>query len=60
MVKTIDCPRCNGGKLQISVANGYKIVTSGALSELPCIVYCKTCNRRIKYKVIKEEQVVKE
>lgn len=55
MIQQIDCPRCNGGKLKIEVAKGYKIQTSGALSELPCIVYCKNCNRKIKYKVVKEE-----
>lgn len=55
MVKIIDCPRCNGGKLKIEVANGYAIRTSGALSELPCIVYCKNCNRKIKYIVEKED-----
>lgn len=56
MVKTIDCPLCNGGKLTVNVDNGYKVITSGKLSDLPCIVYCKTCNRKIKYKVIKEEK----
>jgi hypothetical protein len=56
MVKFIDCPLCNGGKLKIDISNGYKIVTSGALSELPCIVVCKTCNRRVKYKVVKEDE----
>ena len=55
MVKIIDCPLCNGGKLKIDIANGYKVVTNGALSELPMIVVCKTCNRRVKYTVIKEE-----
>jgi hypothetical protein len=56
MVKIVDCPRCNGGKLKIEVANGFKIVTSGALSELPCITFCKTCNRKIKYKVVKDDE----
>ncbi len=55
MIQVIECPRCNGGKLYINVSKGYKIVTTGALSELPCIVYCKTCNRKIKYKVEKVE-----
>lgn len=55
MVKMIDCPLCNGGKLKIEIANGYKVVTNGALSQLPCIVVCKTCNRRVKYSVVKEK-----
>lgn len=55
MVKIIDCPLCNGGKLKIYIANGYRIVTNGALSELPMISVCKTCNRRVKYTVVKEE-----
>lgn len=56
MVKVIDCPLCNGGKLKIDISNGYKVVTNGALSELPCIVVCKTCNRKVKYKVVKQEE----
>lgn len=55
MLKEIDCPLCNGGKLKINVSNGYEIVTSGALSELPCVCVCKVCNRKIKYKVVKQE-----
>ena len=56
MVKIIDCPLCNGGTLKIDISNGYKIVTTGALSQLPCIAVCKNCNRRVKYKVEKEEE----
>ena len=59
MVKIIDCPLCNGGKLKIDIVNGYKVVTSGALSELPMIVVCKTCNRRVKYKVVKDDSCKK-
>lgn len=55
MVKIVDCPLCNGGKLKIDIANGFKIVTNGALSELPMIAVCKTCNRRVKYTVIKDD-----
>lgn len=55
MTKVIDCPLCNGGKLKIEISNGYKIVTTGALSELPCICRCKNCNRNVKYKVVKED-----
>lgn len=51
MIKEIDCPLCNGGKLKINISNGYEVITSGALSELPCIAFCKTCNRKIKYKL---------
>ena len=56
MQKTMDCPLCNGGKLKIDIAHGYKIVTNGAMRDLPCIVVCKTCNRRVRYKVVKEEE----
>lgn len=56
MTKVIDCPLCNGGKLKIEISNGYKIVTTGALSELPCICRCKNCNRNVKYKVVKEKE----
>jgi hypothetical protein len=56
MVKIIDCPLCNGGTLKIDISNGYKIVTTGALSGLPCIAVCKNCNRRVKYKVEKDEE----
>lgn len=58
MVEIIDCPCCNGGKLKIELSSGYSIKTSGALSELPCIVYCKNCNRKIKYAVVKQDKVV--
>jgi hypothetical protein len=56
MIKNIDCPICFRGKLQINVANGYKVVTSGHLKDLPCIAYCKNCNRKIKYSVVSEKQ----
>ena len=56
MEKIINCPLCNGGKLAINVAKGFEIVTSGHLKDLPCIVYCKTCNRRVKYTLVKKEE----
>ena len=56
MVRNIDCPICEKGKLQIDIKNGYKIVFEGKMSELPCRIYCKNCRRIIKYKVVKEEQ----
>lgn len=56
MLREIECPLCNGGKLKINVANGYDIVTSGAMSELPCICICKNCNRKVKYKLVKQEK----
>lgn len=56
MEKVIACPLCNGGKLKIHISNGYKIVTSGAMRELPCICRCKNCNRNVKYKVVKEDE----
>ena len=55
MVKIIDCPRCNGGKLKIDIANGYKVITDGRPSRLPLKTVCKTCNRNIKYIVVRDE-----
>lgn len=55
MEKTINCPLCNGGKLIIDIPNGYKVVTSGRLKDLSCVVYCKTCNRKVKYNIVKEK-----
>ena len=55
MIKIIDCPLCNGGKLSINISNGYEVVTSGALSELPCVCVCKNCNRKVKYKIVSTE-----
>jgi hypothetical protein len=55
MLQIVDCPLCNGGKLKIDISNGYKVITNGAMSELPCISVCKTCNRKVKYKVVKKD-----
>jgi hypothetical protein len=59
MVKVIDCPLCNGGKLNINVANGYKIITDGYVSKLPLKKYCKNCNRNVKYLVVHENDYQK-
>ncbi len=59
MVKIIDCPCCNGGKLKIDIANGYQIITDGKLRKLPCKTFCKTCNRDVKYIVVREEDYEK-
>lgn len=59
MVKVIDCPLCNGGKLNIDIANGYKIITSGYVSKLPLKKKCKVCNRNVKYIVVREEDYEK-
>jgi C4-type Zn-finger protein len=59
MVKIIDCPLCNGGKLKIQISNGYEIAFNGAMKDLPSIVRCKNCNRNVKYKVVKEGNEVK-
>lgn len=56
MVKTVDCPICETGKLKIDISNGYKAVFNGKMSELPCRVFCKNCKRFIKYKVVREEE----
>lgn len=55
MIRTVDCPRCNGGKLILDVAKGYVIITSGKVGKLPLKTVCKNCNREIKYMVVREE-----
>lgn len=55
MVKLIDCPLCNGGKLKIDIANGYKIITDGYVSKLPLKKLCKVCNRNVKYIVVRDK-----
>ena len=54
MQKIIDCPLCNGGKLKIDIANGYRIITDGRPSKLPLKKRCKVCNRNVKYIVVLE------
>jgi hypothetical protein len=56
MKQVVDCPLCNGGKLNIDVPKGYKIITSGRLKDLLCVVNCKNCNRKVKYNIIKENK----
>jgi hypothetical protein len=55
MVKIIDCPLCNGGKLKIDIANGYKVITDGFVSKLPLKKRCSICNRNVKYIVVRDE-----
>ena len=55
MIKEIDCPLCNGGKLKINVPNHCEVVTSGKLSELPFLCVCKTCKRKVKYDIVKSK-----
>jgi hypothetical protein len=55
MQKIIDCPLCNGGKLNIDIANGYRIITDGRPSKLPLKKRCKVCNRNVKYTVVRNE-----
>lgn len=55
MQMLIDCPLCNGGKLKIDMANGYRIITDGILSKMPCKKHCQTCNRDVKYIVVRDE-----
>jgi hypothetical protein len=59
MVKVIDCPLCNGGKLNINIADGYKIITDGYVSKLPLKKQCKNCNRNVKYLVVHENDYQK-
>jgi C4-type Zn-finger protein len=60
MVKIIDCPLCNGGKLKIQISNGYEVAFNGALKDLPMIVRCKNCNRNVKYKVVEKDKELKQ
>lgn len=55
MVKIIDCPLCNGGKLKIDIANGYKVITDGFVSKLPLKKRCNICNRNVKYIVVRDK-----
>ena len=59
MVKIVDCPLCNGGKLKIDIANGYQIIFDGRPSKLPLKKHCKVCNRNVKYIVVKQEDYEK-
>ena len=59
MVKVVDCPLCNGGKLKIDIANGYKVIINGRMSKLPCKILCKNCNRYVKYAVVRDEDYEK-
>ena len=59
MVKIIDCPLCNGGKLKIDIANGYKIITDGYVSKLPLKKKCNVCNRNVKYIVVRDDDYEK-
>ena len=59
MVKIIDCPLCNGGKLKIDIANGYKIIVDGYLSKLPLKKHFKCFGKDIKYLVVNEEDYEK-
>lgn len=56
MVKVMNCPVCEKGKLPIDISNGYKVVFQGKFNELPCRIFCKNCKRLIKYKVVKNEE----
>ena len=55
MIVEFDCPLCNGGKLKLNIANGYKVITDGRPSKLPLKKRCKNCNRNIKYIVARDE-----
>ena len=52
----IECPICNGGKLNIDTKEGCKVVTTGKLKDLPCKVFCKNCNRFIKYALVEKDK----
>lgn len=59
MIREIDCPLCNGGKLKINISNGYDIITSGKLSELPYVCVCRNCKRKVKYDLVKQPKTEK-
>lgn len=54
MVKVVNCPICEKGKLNIFIFKDYEICFSGKISEMFNRVYCTNCKRQIKYKVIKK------
>ena len=59
MIQTIDCPICKDGKLSIETANGAKIITDGRISKLPFKKHCKSCDRDIRYIVVREDDYEK-
>lgn len=55
MDKTIKCPICNHA-LDIKVSKGYEMTFNKPLKELPYVVWCDNCKRKIKYDISKKEQ----
>lgn len=54
----IKCPACQNRGLRIDINNGYKVVTSGRpMKDFPCVTTCTVCKRKIKYDVIKDEEI---
>lgn len=53
MVKIYECPTCNNLGLKVDLPEGKRIVTTGKpIKELPCVVLCSVCKRKIRYEVV--------
>ena len=49
MVRIIDCPLCNGGKLRLDISSDFEVITDGYMHKLPLRKRCNNCNRDVKY-----------
>lgn len=56
MDKTIKCPICNHNIDGVKLSNGYEVIFNKPLKELPYIVWCDNCKRKIKYDVKKVDK----
>lgn len=53
MEKNYECPACNNLGLKVEVPEEKKVLTTGKpLKELPCVVLCSVCKRKIRYEVV--------
>ena len=55
MEKTIKCPVCKH-ELDVSIPNGSVMIVNKPLKELPYIVWCDNCKRKIKYDIEKVKE----
>lgn len=55
-MKTIKCPICSHTLENVEVADDEKVIFNRPLKELPLIVWCDNCKRKIRYQVEKVEK----
>lgn len=58
-MKTVKCPICSHALENVEVADDEKVIFNRPLKELPLIVWCDNCKRKIRYQVEKIEEVEK-